>query len=491
VSRAASPSGRAPQDAGADAGADVAAAGEPLPPAPSVAPSGPTAPAGAAGIRGHLLRAWPLATLGLAGALAWALATGRPPAEAAPDGAVAPAVPVAEARLADLPVTIRTHGTITPWTELALVAEIDGRVASVSPRLEAGRRFEAGELLVAIDPGDAEDRLERARALVARARAEARLAEARLERLEHLAAREVASRAALEEALHRAETARAELRRAAAEREQAARDLERTRLRAPFTGRVRTRRVETGQLVSRGSVLAEIYAIDRARVRLPVPAGELAYLALPESARAEASLPEGPGVGGLAEGHPSEAGPDEGPRAAQDTSDASPPEAGADDARGPVVHLRAELAGRTLRWEGRVLRSEGVVDRRTRMVYLVARIDDPEEQLPAGVQQPVMGQFVAATITGRTLRDVVVLPAAALQREDEVLVLDEDQRLRRRAVEVLPSQEDRIVVDGGLEPGARVALPGPASLEALEGVRVRPIEAGPDAGHAELAGGFQ
>jgi len=253
-------------------------------------------------LSGRLLRASPLGVLVLAAALAWGLAVGRPGVGAAPSPEPPPAVPVVDVQPQDLSVTIRTHGTLAPWTELELAFEVGGRIAAISPRLAAGERFEAGEVLVEIDPVDVAGRLERARALVDRARAEARLAEERAARLRRLADREAASRAALDEAVQQAAMARAELRHAAADRDQARRDLERTEVRAPFAGRVRSRQVEVGQIVSPGRVLAEIYATHRAEVRLPVPVRELDFLDLPGDSADAAEGSDAPRVRLRAEG---------------------------------------------------------------------------------------------------------------------------------------------------------------------------------------------
>jgi len=98
-----------------------------------------------------------------------------------------------------------------------------------------------------------------------------------------------------------------------------------------------------------------------------------------------------------------------------------------------------------------------------------------------------MGRFVEAEIAGRTVRGVLVLPTAALQGEGEILVVDDEDRLRRRAVRVLRTEGDRVVVaagdlgtgggtSGDRASGVRVALPGAASLANLTGLRVRPVD---------------
>ena len=73
-------------------------------------------------------------------------------------------------------------------------------------------------------------------------------------------------------------------------------NLERTQIRAPYPGRVRTKNADVGQYVNPGSPLGHIYAIDYAEVRLPVSDDQLAYLDLPLSFRNNPHHNSGPDV---------------------------------------------------------------------------------------------------------------------------------------------------------------------------------------------------
>ena len=88
------------------------------------------------------------------------------------------------------------------------------------------------------------------------------------------------SESSLDGARNRLAIARASLREAKARVARAERDLERTRLIAPYDGRVRTERVDAGQFVNRGEAVATLYSIDFAEVRLPVHDDDLAFLPL-------------------------------------------------------------------------------------------------------------------------------------------------------------------------------------------------------------------
>ncbi|NNL67349.1 MAG: efflux RND transporter periplasmic adaptor subunit, partial [Myxococcales bacterium] len=148
------------------------------------------------------------------------------------------------------------------------------------------------------------------------------------------------------------------------------------------------------------------------------------------------------------------------------------------EAAGPAVRLTARLAGREQSWDARIVRSEGVRDARTRMLHVVARVDDPYALgEPAGRTPLAMGLFVEATIRGREATGVFDVPRSSLRRDDKVLVVDGDDRVRVHDVEVLRSGRERSWIRGGLVEGDRLVI-SPLEI-ATDGMRVRVIESDP------------
>jgi RND family efflux transporter MFP subunit len=341
----------------------------------------------------------------------------------------APLVRTLAAEPRSLRLTVRTHGSVEPRSESDLVPEVSGTVVWISPSLATGGYFEAGEALLRIDPADSRLAVERAGAVLARAESQRALAAKELERLRGLAAQNVASPAQLDDAANADRVAQAALREARAALESARRDLARTEIHAPYTGRVRSESVDAGQFVSRGAPIARLYAIDYAEVRLPVPDQDLAYLDLPAY------------------------------------------HLGQQDVRGPDVTLHGDLAGQRRTWQGYVVRAEGEIDPHTRMLRLVARVDDPYARQASDRVPLPMGLFVDAEIAGRQVENAVVLPRAALRDASRVLVIDAEDRLHFREVQVLRASQDEVVVGGGLAAGERVCT---SPLETVvEGMRVR------------------
>ena len=125
---------------------------------------------------------------------------------------------------------------------------------------------------------------------------------------------------------------------------------------------------------------------------------------------------------------------------------------------------------------GTITRTEGEIDRRTRQLTVVARVDEPYARDESGERPPLaIGMFVAATIRGRTFRDVIVIPRIALRGDGEVWVLDGENNLRRRAVEVLRTETERVLVRAGLDDGDVVCV---TPLDApVDGMPVRRLPA--------------
>lgn len=388
------------------------------------------------------LKVWlPLAVVALGvAAVALMLATRRP-VEVRPPAVPVPLVRVVPVEVRPVTLRVRTHGTVAPRTESELVPEVSGRVTWVSPDLVSGGFFDAGQALLRIDRSDYEVAQARAEADLARARSEAQRAERELERQRTLAQREVASAARLDDAATAAQVAKAAVAQAEAALRKARQDLARTEIHAPFPGRVRDERVDVGQFVTRGQPVASLYAVDWAEVRLPVPDEELAHVDVPLLRRPPP--PEGEGGNG-----------------------AAPP--------GPEVRLTARFAGRRHVWSGRVVRTEGEIDPRSHMVHVVARVEDPYGRAAGGERTPLaVGLFVEAEIQGHHLERAVVLPREALRPGDRVWLVDEEDRLRIRPVEVVRSTEEEVIIGSGLEAGDRVTLSPLSSV--VDGMQVRPV----------------
>ncbi len=431
--------------------------------------------------------------------------TSRPPR---PNGVL---VEVMKAQPQEARVVVSGFGSAEARTQLALVAQVSGRVTYLNPELRAGGEVEEGAVLVRIDPRKYQVAIERAEAAIAQAksnlesieqervnleknlelaRREAELARRSLERARNLletgagseGARDSAEQALvaseskaqnIENALalipERVASARATLAQNTAQLHDAELNLEYSEIKAPFAGRVTNRRVEPGQFVGIGAPLADIYAPEVLEIPIRISLEDLVWIS----------------ADGLRDG-------DRGPEAR--------------------VILRLNDANQCV-WNGYLTRIDRSLDEQSRTAGAIVRVDDPkatESTMPEGAdfEQLSPGTFVEVEINGRLLESVYVLPRKVLtvdnkvnlyvkvdtpppSKSSEMEASEKDGggpggppmpppegKLVMREVEVARSNRGMAYVTKGLEPGDQVVTTILAAP--IEGMALRLNGKGPD-----------
>jgi membrane fusion protein, multidrug efflux system len=327
---------------------------------------------------------------------------------------------------------VRSQGTVTPRTQTNLVSEVSGQIVEVSPKFVSGGFFSEGDLLLRIDPRNYQSSLKRAQAEVARAQTdiatESALSGYALEdweRLKMLSAQEIRKPSDLTLRKPQMQQALAELASKEAELEKAEGDLSRTMIRAPYNGMVIDKLADVGQFMNTGAQLARTFAIDRVEIRLPITQQDLKYLDL-KSLRGGNSL---------------------------------------------RAHLKADIGGEHFTWDAEVIRSEGVFNENTRIVYVVATVDDPYD-LQDNVNEPLrVGTFVEAEIEGRSGGELFLVPRHALTRGKTLWIVDDESRIQPRDVNIIRTDEKYAYIKDGLNDGERyVTIP---IDQPLPGLKVR------------------
>jgi len=345
-----------------------------------------------------------------------------------PPASTAPLVRTWIATSETVQLSVLTYGSVLPRTESELIPEVSGRVIKISPSMVSGGFIRKGEILLEIDPLDYEVALEQARASLAAAKSELTNAKKAYERLLDLAKQQSASQSQQDDALNRLRFGQASIREAAARLSRAERDISRTKIKAPYDGRVRSKRVDIGQFVNRGAPIASLYATDFAEVRLPLHDEELAHLDLPL--------------------------------------------AGQESPNQPTAILRARFAGANHTWEGKIVRTEGELDPKTRMINVVAQVEAPYER--SGNRPPLaIGLFVEAEIIGNTVDNVYIVPRSALQANEQIYVLSSEYRLQFRYVNILRTVEEDVYITSGFKSGETICLS--TISNAVEGMLVEPV----------------
>ncbi len=329
----------------------------------------------------------------------------------------APMVRTMKVKTGPQSVHILGEGTVRPLRQINLVPQVGGKVIHVSPALVDGGTFGKGDTLLRIDPVDYELAVTLAEAKVKDAESKLRMAEEEAEvaqeewRLHYSGGPAANGKppplVAKEPQLA---AAKAKLEAEQAGLSKALLNLKRTGLKAPFDGRVSQKNVDIGQYVSPGQSLAILYSTEAAEIVLPLEDEKAFWFHVP----------------GFTPG----GGP------------------------GSSAVVRARVAGRDMTWPGKVVRSEGELDERTRMINVVVKVEKPYAKRPP----LAVGLYVTVDIQGRTLPSGAIVPRSALHDGHVVWVVDKDSRLRFRQVDVARVQGDDAMVQAGLEDGERVVI---------------------------------
>lgn len=330
----------------------------------------------------------------------------------------------------DLTYRIASQGTVSPKLETTLISEVNGRIIRVAESFVAGGFFKKGDLLVQVEPADyltavkaAEAALAGAKAQLEEERARARVAETEWRSFTEGKAPALGLRQPqLASALANVQSKEAEL-------ERAQRDLARTEIRAPYDGMVRSRMANLGQFISRGSQLGSILGTEVAEVRLALTDTDFGFL----------------------------------------------PQQQGQVQQVPVV-LSATIAGQSLQWQANIVRTEGVLDERSRVIYAVAEIQDPYQREGTGVPLQ-FGRFVQAQISGIAATQVTKVPRHLLRPGNQLLVVDAEQQLQFRQVQLSRADADFAYIGSGFEAADRLVV-SPVT-NPLAGTQVRLTEQQP------------
>jgi RND family efflux transporter MFP subunit len=338
--------------------------------------------------------------------------TGKPaPVANVPPEPLRPVVSVLRAQPSEISLAVNTQGTVEARRRINLVAEVAGKVSTVSERFEEGAFFDQGDVLLQLEQADYEFAIARAQSQVAAA--EQRLAEERgRNRQAKREWRELGTVEANALFLRQPQmkAAEAALKASVADLSAAQLALSRTEIRAPFSGRIESKRADLGQYIAPGAAVAEIYATDIVDVALPLNDSQLAALKLPMNANVALGIP---------------------------------------------VILSTAFGGREWQWQAQIRRVQAVVDRQSRTVNAIAEVLQPFESEISGRPPLTPGMFVRAEIPTPPIPNLVQLPSSALRSDNTVLVVGTGEKLVRQPVTVQRRTEQWAWVSG-LTEGSRI-----------------------------------
>ena len=325
-------------------------------------------------------------------------------------------------------ISVFTQGEVRPKTEIDLIPQVSGRIVGISESFAEGAEFSPGETLIKIDDTNYKVAVIRAEARVAGAQVavQRELANAKIKKEHWLDKRTSGEPTAY--ALNKPQVLEAEalLLAAEADLKEAKLNVARTEINVPFLGRVRDKNVGIGQYVTAGTNLGRVFSTDTVEIRLSLTDAQLAELNLPMGFMADAF-------------------------------------------NAPVVQFKARIGSQEHFWTGRIVRTHASVDSQTRLIYAIGEVEDPYGLGSDNGAPMAVGMFVHAEIAGVNSQSAMVLPRLALRNADKVYVINDQNRLEIRKVEVISTSEEIVLVSAGVEVGDKVVTSTiPAAVDGME-----------------------
>jgi len=345
-----------------------------------------------------------------------------------------PLVEVAELVKTNRQVIVSGTGSAQSRYEVGITPQVKGRVSELSPQMVAGGTFLKGDLLFAIEDID----YQLAIALAQSSLAQTELELLRNENLADLARKEwhaLNTDSALEPNPlvvyePQLKSARAQRDAAQANVKQAELNLERTRVFAPFDCYVRSEQLEIGQFLNTGAPVAIVAGTDQMEIVVPLSLDEIVWLQVPRKGTKQ---------------------------------------------RGSLAKVELQSGGRTFHWQGEITRALGEIDPRNRMARVVVTVNDPftkDTEKTNLLNDLLPGMFVNVQILGEELSGVISVPRGAMHDNDTIWVIDDENRLHIREVDILRRERDEVLIRSGLEANEKIVLTNLSG--AAEGMLLRP-----------------
>jgi len=322
-----------------------------------------------------------------------------------------PIVAVENITVMPMGLEVSSYGVVKPKYETTIVAQVNGEIVELSDTFVRGGLIKKGQLLARIDPNDyhaalidAQANMASARAALEKEVAQGKVAEREWKQITDTSPTELSLRKPqLAQELARVKSAQAAVLRAE-------RNLQRTEIKAPYDAMVDSRAIGLGSFVSMGSQIGKLLGTAIAEVRLPVADNQLQFLI------------------------------DQGQQA--------------------KVNLSGTYAGKEIQWQAEIARSEGVVDSKSRMSYLVAEIQDPYHLKSSKIENEFplrFGSYVQAKILGAEVANASIVPRY-LVVNSRVAILDNESKLHYAKINIVRQQGGNVVVSNGLLDGDKLIV---------------------------------
>lgn len=346
----------------------------------------------------------------------------NPPTSHRVNASKAPQMTVATTtlRLQTYPVIVQSFGTVKPRTQSVLFAQVSGQINYVSKQFRAGGFFEQGDTLIQLDDRDYRAEVKIAQASLMSAKQVLQEEDARVKQAkadwQRLGNGEAPNALVLRQPQF--EAAKAQVLSAEATLDKVKLSLERTKIVAPYAGRILKKNVDIGQVISSNTQLADIFAVDYVEIRLPIKNKDLPLMKLPEEYR--------------------------------NANEQSETRFSTDEKNSSMISnvvISSDLMGEQV-WQGKIVRTESAIDEMSQQLYVVAQIIRPYDGEYNQGAQIKMGQYVTAKITGREVENALVIPSSAIYQGSYVYIVEDGLLMRKEILLGWQNGTESIVTEG-------------------------------------------
>lgn len=299
----------------------------------------------------------------------------------------------------DFLIKLESFGTAQAETQSTLSSQVSGKVIYVNENFKNGGFFNNKELLVQIEDTDykADVKIAQAELLLAKQtllEEEAKAKQAK-EDWEKFNINEEPNSLVLR--IPQLEAAKASVIAAEADLEKAKLNLQRTKILAPYKGRVIEKNISIAQVIASNAQVGTVFSNSAIEIRLPIKNKELKLIDINKENN---------------------------------------------------VLFTSETSEE--QYQGKVVRSESTIDSNTKQLYLIAKIKDNNEKIK-------IGEYLTAKIEAKTLKNVLVVPNDSIYQSSYVY-LEKDGVLIRKDIEILWQDDKNSLIQKGLKQGDNLVL---------------------------------
>lgn len=334
-------------------------------------------------------------------------------------------IPYTVAKSTEVSIPIFSRGKVSPAQIRHITSEVPGLVTFVSEHLIKGSVIQQDELLIQLDQQPF---------ILDIAQKQSSLDQAKLQFYETKAKARVAKKGAGKNAsdyalyIPQLRYANSQVKAATAALEYAKKQLEKTSIKAPISGKVIMVKIHTGEYLQATQELAKVYGTETVEVRLPLNDHQLSLLGLQYSQQKAEVLNALPRV------------------------------------------LIKNFQDDSIIWHGTITRTEGERDE-NQLLYVIATVNNSDWE-NSETRALLPGSFIEAIITGNQKTELHILPRSSLQAEDKLWTISKENRLSRKAVDVIYRGKDQVYIASGINLGQRIVTGSFSNL--VDGLLIEP-----------------